>query len=128
MKDLSDAFEKEAGVGVTASFGPSGKLRKEIEDGRRIDVYASASVEHTDALVAQKLLSESVVFAYNDLCIVSRPELGLTDANLLDVLKKPTVRLGTSTPVSDPMGDYTWQFFRNADKVVPGAFNTLRQC
>ncbi len=125
MKDLAAAFQKESGVSVTTSYGPSGKLRSEIEAGRKADVFASAAVEHTEALAKQKLLSGSTVFAYNDLCIVSRPELGLNHANLVDVLKKPSVRVGTSTPVSDPMGDYTWDFFRKADKLSPGTFAVL---
>lgn len=100
-------------------------MRSEIEAGRKFDVFASASIEHTDALAAKKLLSDSAVFAYNDLCGVARPELGVAEANLVDVLKKATVRLATSTPVSDPMGEYTWPFFRNVDKASPGTFNLL---
>lgn len=125
INELGKSFERQTGIGVQASFGPSGKLREEIEAGRSADVFASASIEHTNALLARKLLSESVVFAHNDLCVVSRPEAGINADNLLDVIGKPTVRLATSTPVSDPMGDYTWQFFRNADKVQPGIFRLL---
>ena len=122
MTELGEAWRKASGVGIDASYGPSGKLRESIEQGRRVDVFASAAVEHTDALATKKLLSRSVNFAYNDLCVVSRPALGLTEANLVETLLKPAVRLATSTPVSDPMGDYTWQFFRHADKAQPGAF------
>ena len=122
MKDLGDAFRKQSGIGLSATFGPSGGLRKDIEGGRQIDVFASADLAHTDALAARKLLVQSQTFAYNDLCVVAMPALGLNEANLLDVLLRPTVRLATSTPVSDPMGDYTWQFFRNADKLRPGTF------
>lgn len=125
VNELGKAFERQTGIGIQASFGPSGKLREEIEAGRSADVFASASIDHTDALLAKKLLSESVVFAYNDLCIVALPEAGLNADNLLDVIGKPGFRLATSTPVSDPMGDYTWQFFRNADKMRPGIFKVL---
>jgi ABC-type molybdate transport system substrate-binding protein len=33
--------------------------------------------------------------------------------------------VATSTPVSDPMGDYTWQFFRKADRQKPGLYQLL---
>ena len=122
MIELGNAYRKETGLGISASYGPSGKLREEIEQGRQVDVFASAAVEHTDALVMKKLLSRSATFAYNDLCVVSTPVLNLTEANLVQTLVKPDVRLATSTPASDPMGDYTWQFFRNADRTQPGAF------
>ncbi|MGJ7914071.1 substrate-binding domain-containing protein [Massilia sp. LXY-6] len=122
MTELGEAYRTESGVGMSALYGPSSKLRETIEQGRQVDVFASADVKHTDTLAAKLLLSRSVTFAYNDLCVVSSPRLGLTEANLVATLLKPAVRLATSTPVSDPMGDYTWQFFRNADKEQPGAF------
>ena len=122
MRELGDAWRKDGGAGIAATYGPSGKLRQEIEGGRQVDVFASASIDHTEALAAKKLLSRSVTFAYNDLCVVSTPALGLSESRLVDTLLKPSVRLATSTPVSDPMGDYTWQFFRNADKMQTGAF------
>ncbi|WP_051971806.1 substrate-binding domain-containing protein [Massilia sp. 9096] len=96
----------------------AGSLRDEIGHGRAADVFASASVEHTEALARAGLLAGSVVFAYNDLCVVARPQLGLNADNLLDVLARPGVRLATSTPKLDPMGDYTWQFFGKADAYV----------
>jgi ABC-type molybdate transport system substrate-binding protein len=51
--------------------------------------------------------------------------LGITAANLLQVLTDPRTRLATSTPVSDPMGDYTWQFFRKAGSHRPGSYEVL---
>jgi molybdate transport system substrate-binding protein len=122
MTEMGEAYRKETGLGIVAAYGPSGKLRAEIEGGRPVDVFASAAVEHTDVLAAKKLLSRSVTFAYNDLCVVSTPAVGLTENKLVEILLKPGLRLATSTPVSDPMGDYTWQFFRNADRAQPGAF------
>lgn len=34
MKKIGELFQTETGVGITASFGPSGNLRGEIENGR----------------------------------------------------------------------------------------------
>lgn len=125
MTELGKAYRAQSGVEIVASYGPSGKLREAIEGGGRADVFASAAVEHTDALAAQGLLARSTTFAFNDLCVVATPALGLTDANLVETLLDPNVRVATSTPVSDPMGDYTWRFFRNADSAHPGAFVRL---
>jgi molybdate transport system substrate-binding protein len=44
---------------------------------------------------------------------------------MLDVLIDTSVRVATSTPVNDPMGDYTWQFFKNADKSHAGFSQAL---
>ncbi|CAG9171629.1 molybdate ABC transporter substrate-binding protein [Cupriavidus respiraculi] len=125
MNELGASFHRQTGTEISPSFGLSGKLRAEIEAGRPIDVFASASVEHTSVLAGKQLLARSIVFAYNDLCVVTCPKLGVTEANMLEVLSKPEVRVATSTPVSDPVGDYTWQFFRNADKQRPGFYEAM---
>ncbi|WP_084305484.1 substrate-binding domain-containing protein [Bradyrhizobium sp. ARR65] len=40
-------------------------------------------------------------------------------------MTKPEIRIGTSTPVSDPSGDYTWELFHKIDAAHPGAFDAL---
>ncbi|MGV3742944.1 MAG: substrate-binding domain-containing protein [Burkholderiaceae bacterium] len=106
MNDMMAAYAAQGGARFAAQYGPSGKLRQEIESGKKADVFASASTDHTEALAA-------------------RPELKLNEANLLDVLSRAEVRLATSTPVSDPMGDYTWQFFKNAERIKPGLYQVF---
>jgi ABC-type molybdate transport system substrate-binding protein len=65
------------------------------------------------------------VFVRNSLCALTSDKLELTPTNLLATLLQPDVRLGTSTPKADPSGDYTWDMFRKADALKPGAFDTL---
>lgn len=125
MDDITAAYRAQGGAAFSTQYGPSGKLRQEIERGRKPDVFASASTEHTERLAAKKLMGTSRAFAYNDLCIISTPEARLDRENLLPVLASPYVRVATSTPVSDPMGDYTWQFFRKADKQAPGFYSAM---
>ncbi len=120
--EILAAWRAAGGKEFAVQYGPSGKLRKEIEGGRAVDLFASASPEHTEALARQGLLGESSIFARNALCVVFTPEVGLRPANLLETLARPNLRLATSTPGSDPMGDYTWQFFRKADAQQPGLY------
>jgi molybdate transport system substrate-binding protein len=122
MNDMMAAYAAQGGARFAAQYGPSGKLRQEIEAGKKVDVFASASTDHTEALAAKKLLGSSRVFTHNDLCVVADPDLKLGESDLLEVLRRSDVRLATSTPVSDPMGDYTWQFFRNAEHAKPGLY------
>ena len=69
--------------------------------------------------------AKAVVLARNRLCVLAAPGMTLDANRLLDPLLDPAVRVGTSTPGADPSGDYTWAFFRNADKARPGAFAVL---
>jgi ABC-type molybdate transport system substrate-binding protein len=68
-----------------------------------------------------------VLFARNRLCALVRPGLAVTPATLLDTMLDPAVKLGTSTPLADPSGDYAWAVFRKADAIKPGAFAILEK-
>ena len=125
FQDILAAYRAGGGGAFEVRYGPSGKLRQEIERGAGADVFASASSEHTEALAKGGLLGASRVFAHNDLCVVSTPQTGLRTETLLETLRSPQLRLATSTPVSDPMGDYTWQFFQKAEGQQPGSYAVL---
>ena len=46
---------------------------------------------------------------------------------LIEIMIDPEIKLGTSTPKTDPAGDYAWELFRKADKIRPGAFDALER-
>lgn len=49
----------------------------------------------------------------------------MTTANLVKRLLDPAVKVGTSTPINDPSGDYAWAIFRRIEEDTPGAFPNL---
>jgi ABC-type molybdate transport system substrate-binding protein len=116
---------QRAPLAITSAWGPSGVLRQRLEKGEPFDLYASAAVPHAQALTAAGLGGPTVMFARNALCAVTRKDAPVTTANLVDTLLRPELRLGTSTPVADPAGDYTWQLFHLIDERIPGAFDKL---
>jgi molybdate transport system substrate-binding protein len=121
MQEIAAAFTQATDVPVTLEFGASGMLRDKITATGSADVFASANLEHPAALAkAGKALPE-VVFARNRLCALARPEVTVTSATLLATLLDPAIRVGTSTPKSDPSGDYAWQVFAKAEALKPGA-------
>ena len=125
LTDVAKDFEA-AGLGkVQAKFGASGLLKNEIVAGAAAEVFASANMEHPQALAAEKRSGPVVLFARNRLCALARPGLDVTSATLLDRMLDPQVKLGTSTPKADPSGDYAWEVFRRADTIKPGASATL---
>jgi molybdate transport system substrate-binding protein len=119
------AYKENSGIKFEALYGPSGKLREQIQRGDVPAVFASASIEHTDALVKAGILRQSQVLARNRLCVLAAPGVTLDPVRLVDALLDPAIRVGTSTPGADPSGDYTWEFFRNVGKVRTGAFAKL---
>jgi ABC-type molybdate transport system substrate-binding protein len=127
LTETADAFEATSGHKVQAKYGASGTLKDEIVGGGRTEVFASANMEHPQALATAKKSGPVVLFARNKLCALVRPGLSIEPATLLDRMLAADVKLGTSTPRADPSGDYAWEVFRKADKLRAGAFTALEK-
>ena len=127
LSEVAQAFTAATGVKVTQTYSPSGTLRKEIEAGLRPDVFASADEANPEALAQEGLAGPVQVFAINQNVVVVRSGFGqpVNPSNLLSVLLDASTRIGTSTPVADPGGDYAVDIFKKADAVLPGAAATL---
>jgi ABC-type molybdate transport system substrate-binding protein len=125
LTEVAGAFVAASGREVQAKFGASGTLKDEIAGGARAEVFASANMEHPQALANAKKSGPVVLFARNRLCALVRPGLDVSSATLLDRMLDPDAKLGTSTPRADPAGDYAWEVFRKAEKLKPGSFAVL---
>jgi molybdenum ABC transporter molybdate-binding protein len=127
LSDIARDFEAAGGGKVQAKFGASGLLKDEIAGGAKAEVFASANMEHPQALARAKRSGPVVLFVRNRLCALVRPGLDVTSASLLDRMLDPTIKLGTSTPKADPSGDYAWEIFRKADQINAGAYAVLEK-
>jgi ABC-type molybdate transport system substrate-binding protein len=124
LTEVAKAFEA-SGAKVEMKYGASGLLKDEIAGGARAEVFASANMEHPQALAKAGKSGPVVLFARNRLCALVKPGLVVEPATLLDVMLDPQVKLGTSTPKADPSGDYAWEVFKKAEALKPGAFAAL---
>jgi len=68
LTEVSQAFEKSSQLKVQAKFGASGLLKDEIAAGAKAEVFASANMEHPQALATANKSSPVVLFARNKLC------------------------------------------------------------
>lgn len=127
LTEVAGAFEAASGQRVQAKYGPSGTLKDEIAGGAHAEVFASANMEHPQALATAGKSGPVVLFARNRLCALVRPGLAVEPATILDRMLDANVKLGTSTPRADPSGDYAWEVFRKADRLRPGAFAALEE-
>lgn len=121
LTDIGMAFTAKTGHHVVAKFGPSGVLENEIAGGAKADIFASANMDYPRALNRANKSGPVLRFARNKLCALVKPGLAVDSANLLDRMLDPAIKLGTSTPNSDPSGDYAFEVFRKADAIRPGA-------
>jgi molybdenum ABC transporter molybdate-binding protein len=127
LTDVAKAYEATSGNRIEGRYGPSGLLKSEISKGVKADVFASANMEHPQALHDEKKSGPVSRFARNSLCALVKPDLKVDSASLLDRMLDPTIRLGTSTPKADPSGDYAFEVFRKAESIKPGAQAVLEK-
>ncbi len=127
LTDVANAYETNSGNKVEAKYGPSGLLKDEIANGSKAAVFASANMEHPQALHDGGKSGPVALFARNKLCALVRPGLVVTSTTLLERMLGVDVKLGTSTPKADPSGDYTFEVFKKAEAMKPGAQAALEK-
>lgn len=127
LTDLAKAYEAKTGNKVEAKYGPSGLLKNEIASGAKADIFASANMEHPQALYDDDTGGPVARFARNKLCALVKPGLDVTTANLLSRMLDPKVKLAMSTPRADPSGDYAFESLVKAEALKVGAQDLLEQ-
>ncbi len=127
LLDAARAFEAtHPGTRLRFTFGASGLLKDRLLAGETADVFASANMEHPEALRQAGRADAPVRFARNSMCALVRPGLDVSAESLVQRMLDPAMKLGTSTPKADPSGDYAWLLFERIERSgVPGAFAAL---
>ncbi len=125
LTDVAEAWASASDGAVSADFAPSGLLRDRILGGEAADVFASANLEHPQAIAAVRG-GEVRAFARNTLCALAQPGLDVGSETLLETMLREDVRVGTSTPVADPSGDYAFELFDRAEPLSAGAADALK--
>ena len=104
------------GQSVRLDFGPSGLLKDRLLKFPRGGVFASANMEHPEALARAGRAGLVRPLARNLLCALVRPDVDATTETLVERMLDPAVKLGTSTPKADPAGDCAWQLFERVER------------
>ena len=70
------------------------------------EVKTMADTEHPQRLATGGGWQQPTVFVRNSMCALTAAHINTTPETLLKTMLLPQVRVGTSTPKSDPSGDY----------------------
>ena len=118
MEEIGKIYQKEnPGITVTYTFGSSGTLQEQIEQGAPVDVFMSAALKQMEALekeglildgTKKELLENKVV-----LIVPKDSKLGIT--SFKDILKAPTIALGDAESV--PVGQYAEEVFTSLNNL-----------
>lgn len=118
--ELAELFERahpEASVAVT--FAGSQLLRIQIEQGAPADVFASANPLHMSELVDAGLISQSRVFARNELVLIVPLDNPAGIDSFADLPRARRLVLGTDQV---PVGRYAREALSAADRTVRPGF------
>ncbi|MHB8657799.1 MAG: molybdate ABC transporter substrate-binding protein [Solirubrobacteraceae bacterium] len=121
---LSKAFPK-IDPRATYTFGGSGALEAQIEQGAPADVFAAASPKQPAALFEQGLVERPVEFATNTLVLIV-PESNPAHITSVADITKPGVKLVICN-VSVPCGDYARAAFENLGITAAAMHNVVSQ-
>ena len=128
IMEIGKIFKKEhPGVHIYYDFLGAGVLKGDIEEGAPAGMFLSANGKFQRQLEKKGFLNSYKIFAYDYLAAatpISNPA-HVTAKNLIKKLMDKNVSLTTSSPHSDPAGDYTWTMFRRINKKYPGAFRII---
>jgi molybdate transport system substrate-binding protein len=107
------------------TFGGSGALEIDIEQGAPADVFAAASPKQPKALLAKGLIDKPVEFATNTLVLIVPKSNPAHITSVTDVVK-PGVKLVICTPTV-PCGDYARTAFKNLNISTAAMKNVVSQ-
>ncbi len=111
--DLSEAFteigatfEKETGREVTFSFGATGLLAKQIEEGAPFDVFAAANLSFVDDAIKAGACDEAskTTYAEGRVVVWTKNDAGFVPATLADLARPEFVHIAIANPEHAPYG------------------------
>jgi molybdate transport system substrate-binding protein len=125
FREMGQAFEAaNPGAVVVFNFDGSQSLQTQIEQGAIADVFASASQNQMDALIAQSLASSnpSQIFAVNQLIVILPPGNPAGIQSLAD-LARPRLKIVLAAK-EVPVGDYSRQVLKNLNAQLGSNYAT----
>ncbi len=111
--------------GAKFTFGGSGMLATQIEQGAPADVYAAASPKDPAMLLAKGLIDKPSVFATNTLVLIV-PKGNPAHIKSVGAITKPRVKIVICN-ATVPCGDYARTAFMNLGITAPAMKNVVSQ-
>jgi molybdate transport system substrate-binding protein len=104
--EIGELYEQETGTRVIFSFGSTGQLAQQIDNGAPFDLFAAANISFVDDLAKKdRVLPETVVlYARGRIVLAVNREAGRTALSLEDLLSDTITRIAIANPDHAPYG------------------------
>ena len=131
LQEIGDRYEKKSGVQLKLSFGASGALTQQIQNGAPFDLFFSADMDYPRQLIASGAADQASLYEYAVgklvLWVPADSPLDL-DHNGINVLLDPSVKkIAVANPQHAPYGraavaalKHAGVYDRVADRLVLG--------
>jgi len=131
LKEIGDAFEKNTGIHVQLSFGASGALTQQIQNGAPFDVFFSADMDYPRQLIAANQADSATLYQYATgklvLWVPADSPLDVAHKGM-DILLDPSVKkISIANPQHAPYGraavaalKHAGLYDRLSDRIVMG--------
>lgn len=127
--EVGKLFEKETNSKIVFSFGSTGQLADQIENGAPFDVFAAANIKFVDNLRDKNLIipETQTTYAFGRIGVTTLINSPLKFQSLEDLLNPEVVKIAIANPDHAPYGLAAKQALENAglwdqveDKLVYG--------
>ncbi|MFA9560645.1 molybdate ABC transporter substrate-binding protein [Evansella sp. AB-rgal1] len=104
--EIGKLFEQETGAKVTFSFGSTGQLADQIENGAPYDIFAAANVKFVDQLREKNLIipETQTTYAFGRIGISTLPDSTLSIETIEDLVKPEVRKIAIANPAHAPYG------------------------
>ena len=131
LKDIGDNFEKKTGVTVKLSFGASGALTQQIQNGAPFDLFFSADMDYPRQLIAAGNADGASLYQYAVgklvLWVPADSPLDVEHAGMNILLDPSVKKIAIANPQHAPYGraavaalKHTGLYDRVSDRLVMG--------
>ena len=106
FNELGNLYEQEHGVKIVFSFGSTGQLADQIENGAPFDVFAAADIQFIDHLQKKNMIISETqkLYAVGQIGIASLPNSNLELHRLEDLLQANIKKVAIANPEHAPYG------------------------
>ncbi len=125
MEELAEEYKAvEPEIDLTFTFGSSGALQAQIEEGAPVDVFMSAAQKQMDSLKTDGLMLDDTIktLLENKVVLITPKDSELKISSFEELDDDTIKKIAVGDPGNVPVGQYTEEIFQSLelkDKVEP---------